>query len=82
MLLSQVRRSARDAAVSAEKILLALGTPHRIEQHDLHLTASMGIATYPEDGADAQTLMKRADLALLHSKDAGGNSYRFFKPDA
>jgi diguanylate cyclase (GGDEF)-like protein/PAS domain S-box-containing protein len=79
VLLSQVRR-ARDAAVSAEKILLALGTPHRIEQHDLHLTASMGIATYPEDGADAQTLMKRADLALLHSKDAGGNSYRFFKP--
>lgn len=79
VLLSQVRR-ARDAAVSAEKILLALGTPHRIEQHDLHLTASMGIATYPEDGADAETLMKRADLALLHSKDAGGNSYRFFKP--
>jgi diguanylate cyclase (GGDEF)-like protein/PAS domain S-box-containing protein len=79
VLLSQVRR-ARDAAVSAEKILLALGTPHRIEQHVLHLTASMGIATYPEDGADAETLMKRADLALLHSKDAGGNSYRFFKP--
>jgi diguanylate cyclase (GGDEF)-like protein/PAS domain S-box-containing protein len=79
VLLSQVRR-ARDAAVSAEKILLALATPHRIEQHDLHLTASMGIATYPDDGADAPALMKRADLALLHSKGAGGNSYRFFKP--
>jgi len=78
VLLSQVRR-ARDAAVSAEKILVALGAPHRIGQHDLRLTASMGIATYPEDGADAETLMRHADLALLHSKDAGGNSYRFFK---
>src|SRR5712671_1296109 len=78
VLLSQVRR-ARDAAVSAEKILVALGAPHRIGQHDLRLTASMGIATYPEDGADAETLMRHSDLALLHSKDAGGNSYRFFK---
>ena len=78
ILLPQVRR-ARDAAVSAEKILLALNAPHRIEQHDLHLTVSMGIATYPEDGADAQTLMRHADLALLHAKDAGGNRYRFFK---
>jgi len=78
VLLSQVRR-ARDAAVTAEKILVALGAPHRIGQHDLHLTTSMGIATYPEDGADAETLMRHADLALLHSKDAGGDSYRFFK---
>ena len=78
VLLPQVRR-ARDAAVSAEKILVALGAPHRIKQHDLHLTASMGIATYPADGADADTLTKHADLALLHAKERGGNSYRFFK---
>jgi len=70
VLLSQVRR-ARDAAVSAEKILVALGAPHRIGQHDLRLTASMGIATYPEDGADAETLMRHADLACCTPRTLG-----------
>jgi GGDEF domain-containing protein len=38
-------------------------TLHRIDQHDLHLTASIGIVTYPDDGTDAETLMKNADFA-------------------
>jgi diguanylate cyclase (GGDEF)-like protein/PAS domain S-box-containing protein len=71
----------QDAALTADKILLALGKPHRIDDHDLHLTVSIGIATYPEDGTDAETLMKHADFAMYHAKESGRNDYQFFKPD-
>jgi len=72
---------AQDAIVSADKILLALAAPHLIEQHDLSITASIGIAVYPDDGTDAETLMKHADFAMLHAKDGGRNNYQFFKPE-
>jgi len=71
----------RDAAIAAEKILAGLRAPLRIAEHDVNTTASMGIATYPEDGTDAATLMERADTALLHAKGRGRNNYQFFKPD-
>jgi diguanylate cyclase (GGDEF)-like protein/PAS domain S-box-containing protein len=72
---------AKDAAVIAEKLLLALTPPHLIDQHKLHLTASIGIVIFPEDGPDAETLMKHADFAMYHAKDRGRNTYQFFKPD-
>jgi diguanylate cyclase (GGDEF)-like protein/PAS domain S-box-containing protein len=72
---------AEDAAVTADKILHALATPHWIDQHELHITASIGIVTYPDDGTDAETLMKNADFAMYHAKDAGRNNYQFFKAD-
>jgi diguanylate cyclase (GGDEF)-like protein/PAS domain S-box-containing protein len=80
ILLSEVAH-AEDAAVCAENILRALSAPYRIDQHNLHLTASIGIVTYPEDGTDAGTLMKHADFAMYHVKDSGRNNYEFFAPD-
>lgn len=80
ILLSEVACPA-DAAVSAEKILLALSMPLRIDQRDLHLTASIGIVTYPDDGMEAETLLKHADLAMYRAKATGRNTYRFFEPD-
>ena len=80
VLLAEVAH-AQDAAVSANKILLALGAPYHIDQHELQLTASIGIVTYPDDGTDSETLMKNADFAMYHAKDAGRNNYQFFKPD-
>jgi diguanylate cyclase (GGDEF)-like protein/PAS domain S-box-containing protein len=74
-------KQATDAAVIADKILLALAAPHRIDQHELHLTASIGIVTYPDDGMDADTLMRNADFAMYHAKDAGRNNYQFFKAE-
>jgi len=68
---------AQDAIVSVDKILLALAAPHHVEQHDLSITASIGIAIYPDDGTDAETLMKHADFAMLHAKDSGRNNYQF-----
>ena len=80
ILLPEVSQPA-DAAVTAEKILLALSTPHRIDRQDLHLAASIGIVTYPEDGTEAKTLLKHADLAMYRAKDSGRNTYQFFEPD-
>lgn len=67
-----------DAATTADKILLALRMPHRIDEHHLHLTASIGIAIYPDDGTDAETLLKNADFAMYHAKDSGRDNYQFF----
>jgi diguanylate cyclase (GGDEF)-like protein len=79
-LLSEVRHP-RDAASIAEKMLLALSTPHRIEEQDLHFTVSIGIATYPADGMEAEVLLKNADFAMYDAKESGRNNYQFFKPD-
>ncbi len=80
ILLSEVACPA-DAAIIAEKILLALSLPHRVDRRDLNLSASVGIVTYPDDGMEAQTLLKHADLAMYGAKDTGRNTYRFFEPD-
>ena len=80
ILLTEVAH-VQDAAVSADKILLALRAPYLIDQHELHLTASVGIVTHPDDGADAETLLRNADFAMYHAKDSGRDNYQFFKPD-
>ena len=69
----------RDASVCADKILAALRVPHRIDEHDLHVTVSVGIVTFPEDGADCETLLKHADFAMYHAKDTGRDNRQFFK---
>ena len=74
-------KHAKDAAVAAEKILQALREPHLIDQHELHITGSIGIVTYPDDGTDAETLMKKADFAMYHAKETGRDSYQFFKSE-
>jgi EAL domain-containing protein (putative c-di-GMP-specific phosphodiesterase class I) len=53
---------------------------HSIEQHDLHITTSIGVSVYPDDGMDAETLIKNADTAMYQAKENGRQSYRFFKP--
>ncbi len=80
ILLAEVIHAAH-AAVTAEKILQALRVPHRIDDHDLQVTGSIGIATYPDDGMDADTLMKSADFAMYQAKDAGRDSCQFFMPE-
>jgi diguanylate cyclase (GGDEF)-like protein/PAS domain S-box-containing protein len=80
ILLSQVMH-AQDAGISAEKILLALSKPHRIDEHDIHITGSIGIVTYPEDGTEVEVLLKNADFAMYQAKDSGRSNYQFFKAD-
>ncbi|HRK77138.1 MAG TPA: EAL domain-containing protein [Thiobacillus sp.] len=70
-----------DAALSAQKMITAIALPHRIDQHDLHIGASIGVSIYPEDGLDAETLIKHADTAMFHAKDNGRNTYAFFEQE-
>ncbi|MBU4499664.1 MAG: diguanylate cyclase, partial [Gammaproteobacteria bacterium] len=63
---------------SAAKIVEALAAPYEIGEHTLAVTASVGIAIYPNDGQDAESLMQQADTAMYHAKDGGGNDYTFF----
>ena len=79
VLLSELAQS-EDAAVSAGRVLQALAEAHSIDRHDLHITASIGVSVYPDDGPDAETLVKNADTAMYQAKENGRQSYQFFKP--
>ncbi|MBC7455131.1 MAG: EAL domain-containing protein [Massilia sp.] len=72
---------AEDAAVAAQKILTSLALPVQIDGNDLHVTVSIGISIYPDDGADTEALMKGADTAMYHAKENGRNNYAFFKQE-
>jgi diguanylate cyclase (GGDEF)-like protein/PAS domain S-box-containing protein len=72
---------AEDAALSANKILSSLSMPHRVGEHDLQITISIGISVYPDDGTDAEMLVKNADVAMLTAKENGRNNYQFFTSD-
>ncbi len=80
ILLSEVAH-AQDAALSAEKMLAALSEPLRLDQLELHVSASIGVVTFPEDGTTAEDLLKNADSAMYQAKDCGRNNYQFFKAD-
>ena len=71
---------AEDAAITARRILQAVAQSHPVGQHDLHVTASIGVSVYPEDGLDADTLIKNADTAMYQAKENGRQSFQFFKP--
>jgi diguanylate cyclase (GGDEF)-like protein/PAS domain S-box-containing protein len=78
VLLSEMEHS-EDAAVTARRLLQVVADAHTINQQDLHVTTSIGISVYPEDGLDAETLIKNADTAMYQAKENGRQSYQFFK---
>ncbi|HWO39824.1 MAG TPA: EAL domain-containing protein [Candidatus Acidoferrum sp.] len=79
VLLSEMEQS-EDAAISAMRVLQAVADAHTIDQHDLHVTASIGVSVFPDDGKDAETLIKNADTAMYQAKENGRQSYQYFKP--
>ena len=62
----------------AQKLLETISKPYRIANHELSVTASIGIALYPVDGDDHETLSKNADAAMYNAKKEGRNGYQFF----
>ena len=69
-----------DAVIVAQRILCAVAKVHSIDEHDLHITASIGVSIFPDDGTDAETLIKNADTAMYQAKENGRHSCQFFKP--
>jgi len=67
-----------DAALVARGLLDRVARPCRADEHELTLSASAGISVYPDDGTDAATLLRNADLAMYRAKQEGKNTYRFF----
>jgi diguanylate cyclase (GGDEF)-like protein len=66
------------AALVAQALLDAASGQYAVSGHELVVTPSIGIAVYPTDGEDAETLLKNADSAMYHAKAAGRNNYQFF----
>lgn len=69
-----------DAARAAEKVLDALAPAMEFWENGVSVTSSIGIAIYPRDGEDMDTLMRNADVAMYRAKQQGRNTYRFFSP--
>ena len=69
---------AQDAACVARKVLECLSHPFRLGEREVYIGASIGITTYPEDGGNAEVLVKHADTAMYHAKAQGKNRYHFF----
>jgi diguanylate cyclase (GGDEF)-like protein/PAS domain S-box-containing protein len=70
-----------DIAATARRLLHAVAEVHPIDQHDLHITTSIGVSVFPDDGLDAETLIKNADTAMYQAKENGRQSCQFFKPE-
>ncbi len=68
----------QQAAQLARDLLTLLSQPYHIAGHDIFLSASIGISLHPEDGGDAENLIKHADTAMYRAKEGGRNSYQFY----
>ena len=77
VLITDIARG-EDGARVARRILDAIAQPFRIDQHEFHISASIGISLYPHDGTDMEMLLKNADAAMYHAKEAGGGRYQFY----
>ena len=72
----------QDVEAVAKKILASVLEPLSVLGQECRVTASIGIAMFPEDAQDVQVLMKHADSAMYQAKDEGKNNYQFYSPDA
>jgi diguanylate cyclase len=76
ILLSEIE-SAENCTIVAQRILQAFAEPMRLQNDEVIMTPSIGIATFPTDGDDVQTLLKNADLAMYFAKHSGPNSFQY-----
>lgn len=72
---------AEGAILTAQKLIEAIALPHLIGIHRLHVSLSIGISLYPDDGKDMESVIRNADTAMYHAKKNGRNNYQLFTPD-
>ncbi len=70
-----------DAATVAQKIIRAVGIPFMVANQEWYATVSIGISLFPNDGTDAETLIKNADVAMYRAKDRGRDGYEMYTPE-
>jgi diguanylate cyclase (GGDEF)-like protein/PAS domain S-box-containing protein len=78
IVLDGVKDAAEVADLVVHRLLPGVTAPHQVEGAELHVGCSVGIAMYPDDAADVDTLMRHADLAMYQAKAAGRGTHRFF----
>jgi diguanylate cyclase len=81
LMLPRLHHGSDDAVKLAEKITNTLKQPFNIDGHELYVSASIGIAIYPQDGVHMDTLIKHADVAMYHVKGQGKNGYQFYSDE-
>lgn len=72
---------AQSADALAQRLLETLIAPFQIGGKEMHISASIGIAVFPNDGNDVDTLLKNSDIAMYHAKESGRNNCQFFAPE-
>ena len=77
VVLPEIKR-AGDAAQVAQKVIEQLSAPIQVDERELSVTPSIGIAVFPDDGRDAETLIRNSDAAMYHAKEMGRANYQFF----
>jgi diguanylate cyclase (GGDEF)-like protein/PAS domain S-box-containing protein len=77
VVLPEIKR-ASDAAQVAQKVIEELSRPIPADERELTVTPSIGIAVFPDDGRDAETLIRNSDAAMYHAKEMGRANYQFF----
>ena len=81
ILLFDQPKNAETISTTIQKIQSAIGEPLQIDGHTLHVTSSIGIANYPTDGIDADSLLANADAAMYRAKELGRDDFRFYTPE-
>jgi diguanylate cyclase (GGDEF)-like protein/PAS domain S-box-containing protein len=74
--------SGDNIAIIAQRLLDAVSRPETIDGHEIYVNSSIGIAVYPEDGTDSDTLIKNGEAAMYRAKQLGRNTYRLYQPEA
>ncbi|MFA5939329.1 MAG: EAL domain-containing protein [Sinimarinibacterium sp.] len=72
---------AEDVIRVARTVVDVIAKPVRVSKHELHVTPSVGVCVYPQDGKDSMTLLKNADTAMYHAKEHGRNGFSVFSYD-
>ncbi len=80
LLLSSIK-DVDQVVMTLERIIELMAEPFEIDGHELYTPTSIGVAVFPQDGNDAETLIKNADVALYKAKEAGRNCFMFYNPD-
>jgi diguanylate cyclase (GGDEF)-like protein len=80
VLIQPQSRTMADVAALADKVLATLAVPFDLAGQEIHLSTSIGVALFPQDGPDPDTLLQHAELALYRAKAQGRHQARFFEP--